>query len=745
MCALAASRRAFFATGVVQGVGFRPFIYTLARKYNLGGFVQNRTEGVAIEVEGEEAALEAFAAALKNELPPLARLDTLTCQEQKGVGEREFRILPSLEGANKTTLIAPDVATCQECLEDMRREGRYKNYFAINCTRCGPRYTIIQTLPYDRKNTSMAPFGMCSACQAEYDDPTNRRYHAQPTACNVCGPKLSLFAIPSSQELHHEDCIRFCAEQIKAGKILAIKGTGGFHLVCDATNKQALERLRECKNRPAKPFALMCKNLEHIEGFAWVNSAEKELLLSKENPIVIVDKKNTAHAKICDLVAPKLGKIGCMLPTTALHHLLFDFLDAPIVATSANLGGEPIIATKEKITEKLGFVDYILDYNREILNALDDSLVQVSAGAMQMLRLGRGYAPFVLKLAQPSKQKILALGAHTKNSLALVHGDSLILSGHIGDLESLESFEFFLRTKESFARFYDFMPELLLHDNHPEYLTTKWAREQPLACAGVGHHLAHVYATKAEWGLEGSYLSFSFDGSGYGDDATVWGGEVFVGDERRYRLKPLKLLGGAKAIKEPRRVALALLLEKLSLEEIRKSGLACAKSFTNQELQMLAKGFEQNINAPLSSSAGRLFDAVASFAGLAQTLSYEGESGLLCEAAYDASVGEHLCFSVENAEIEIKLAEYVCSKDFEAKKLPSLFMNTLVALIVTLASQEKKQVILCGGVFQNKTLVELLAWRFKEENIAWYLQRKTPTNDGGIALGQAAYYLATSF
>jgi len=726
-------------------VGFRPFVYTLARKYALGGFVQNRADGVVIEVEGEERLLEAFAAALQKELPPLARLDSLTCHEKKAAGEEEFQILPSVQGAGKTTLIAPDVATCQECLQDMRREGRYKNYFAINCTRCGPRYTIIQTLPYDRKNTSMAPFGMCSACQAEYDDPTNRRYHAQPTACRVCGPKLSLFVMPSSQELHHEDCIRFCAEQIKAGKILAIKGTGGFHLVCDATNSGAIARLREYKNRPAKPFALMCKNLAQIEDFASVNDAEKELLLSKENPIVILDKKNTAHAKVSDLVAPKLGKIGCMLPTTALHHLLFDFLDAPIVATSANLGNEPIIVSKEKIALKLGFVDFILDYNREILNALDDSLVQVSAGRLQMLRLGRGYAPFVLKLAHPSKQKILALGAHTKNSLALVHGDSLILSGHIGDLESLESFDFFLRTKESFARFYDFTPELLLHDNHPEYLTTKWAKEQPLACAGVGHHLAHVYAAKAESGLEGEYLSFSFDGSGYGDDATVWGGEVFVGDERRYRFKPLKLLGGAKAIKEPRRVALALLLERYSLEEIQTLGLACTESFTDVELQTLAKGFERGINTPQTSSAGRLFDAVASFAGLVQVLSYEGESGLLCEAAYDTNVTEHLSFAIENGEIEIKLVAYVCSESFEAKKLPSLFVNTLVAIIAILACQEKKEVILCGGVFQNKTLVELLACRFKEENIAWHLQRKTPTNDGGIALGQAAYCLATSF
>lgn len=731
-------RKAIFLTGIVQGVGMRPHIYKLAIANNLRGFVYNSTDGVHLEIEGKTNQIDVFLQELKTKLPPLARIDSMACEPIDTIDDSDFIILKSPEEGVKTTLISADTKTCHECLEDIKTKGRYHNYFAINCTNCGPRYTIIKTLPYDRENTAMQPFRMCSACQEEYDNPTNRRYHAQPTSCNLCGLELSLYGM--SKKIKTKNIYAEIAKEIKNGKIIAIKSIGGFHLVCDATNDAVVQRLRKEKNRPKKPFALMCKDMAQIQEFAEYSDMEEKIIKSRENPIVVIKKK--PHAMM--FIAPDINKIGVMLSPSALHHLLFDYLCVPIVATSANLADEPLIMCKEEILKKLPFVDFIVDHNREIKNAIDDSLVQVVDGALQMLRLGRGYTPTVFKLKKKTTEKILALGAHTKNSIAFASGDSLILSGHIGDLGSLESFEFFLKTKESFERFYDFKPTLLLHDNHPNYQTTKWAKEQSLPSMGIGHHKAHIYATKIEHAIQERCVSFSFDGSGYGDDGTLWGGEIFVAEERKYFFKPLKLLGGEKAIQEPRRIALSLALEKFSLDEIRKYPFPFLKTFTERELQTLAMSYTKNLNAPITSSVGRLFDAVASLANLVQVLSYEGESGLLCEAHYDENIKNNLDFTIKNGVIEIDFISHICQDDFKAEQLPTFFINTLVEIMITITCQENLPIILCGGVFQNKTLVELIAKRYQEKNIRWYIQRKTPTNDGGIALGQIAYYLSSS-
>ncbi|MCX6052488.1 MAG: carbamoyltransferase HypF [Campylobacterales bacterium] len=767
-------RKSFFINGVVQGVGFRPFVYKLACGNSLCGFVKNDSSGVELEVEGSEENLALFQVQLHSQLPPLARIDKIEVKDLQPLYEKTFEIKESAHNAQnaKTALISPDISTCQECLDDVKNEGKYHNYFATNCTNCGPRYSIIKTVPYDRVNTSMAKFGMCKSCAEEYNNPLSRRYHAQPISCKSCGLTLSLFCVETQKEVEADSIFAEVAEFIKSGKILAIKGIGGFHIVCDATNDAVILRLRSYKNRPTKPLAIMCKNLVQIKGLACVNEKEEELLTSKEAPIVVLkkvldsvdkpmrllhfvrnDKSRHCEAlkkpwqsksdffkiSISDKLAPNIDRIGCMLPYTPLHHLLFEHLQNPIVATSANLADEPIITNREDIFTKLPFIDYVLDYNREIINGVDDSLLQVVNGKTQMLRLARGYAPKVIKLPFKSEKKILAVGANAKNSIAFVMNDNIIVSPHIGDLDSLVAFEYFERTIETFKRFYDFEPDILIHDKHPNYETTKWAKKQEKELVEVQHHLAHIYACKAEFGLHGDYLGFSFDGTGYGDGGTLWGGEIFIGDERKYHFKPIKLLGGEKAIKEPRRVALSMLFDKLSLEEVLELDLACTKEFPHANIKMLHQSHTKNLNAPQSSSVGRLFDAIASFADIAQTISYEGESGLLCESFYDENIKECFDFKIENSVIELKIVEFILHNSYDKKLLVSMFINTLVKIIVEISKTEKLEVILSGGVFQNKTLLELATCGLEKENIPYFFQQQTAINDGGIALGQAYY------
>ncbi|MDD2789362.1 MAG: carbamoyltransferase HypF [Sulfurimonas sp.] len=734
-------RRYFFIQGVVQGVGFRPFTYKVATEFGLSGFVKNSSEGVQIEVEGRVETLAAFEETLLTTLPPLAHIDTISSKDIKVVHSAAFEILQSDASSHtKSALISPDIAICQECLADIKKEGKYHNYFATNCTNCGPRYSIIKTVPYDRKETSMDAFVMCESCQEEYTNPLNRRYHAQPISCNSCGPKLSLWDNKTQAQIQTQDIYKSVAELIKRGEILAIKGIGGFHIVCDALNDEVIARLRAYKNRPSKPFALMCKDIEQIACIAEINATELELLNSKEAPIVILQKCVNASLKLSPEVAPSIQRLGCFLPYTALHHLLFEHLQNPLIATSANLGSEPIITSKEDIEKKLSFVAFVLDFDREIINGVDDSLLQVIEGKTQILRLSRGYAPKVIKLPFKSEKKILAVGANAKNAVAFVIDDTIIVSPHIGDLDSLEAFGFFERTLETFKKFYDFEPETIVHDKHPNYVSTKWAKQQNATLFEVGHHLAHVYACKAEFGLVGEYLGFSFDGTGYGEDKALWGGEIFVGDKRKYTFKPLKLLGADKAIKEPRRIALSLLFDTLRLEEVLALDLECVAAFSQAEIKMLHHAHSKNLNAPSTSSIGRLFDAVASLSGLLQISSYEGESGLLCESFYDANITKCFDYTLEDGVLDMQIVPHLLQNAVDKQELNSMFINTLAQIVLDISKVEKCEVILSGGVFQNKTLLELIVKKLKDENIKHYFQETTPINDGGIALGQAYYY-----
>ncbi|EQB40461.1 transcriptional regulator [Sulfurimonas hongkongensis] len=734
-------RVSYSIKGQVQGVGFRPFVYKKALEFSLVGFVKNDTSGVKLEMQGRDEDIKLFEDSLYSKLPPLARIDDVQITEIKLVQEDKFKIIQSDKGlsGSKTALIPTDVAICHKCLADIKRSKKFHNYFGTNCTNCGPRYSIIKTVPYDRKNTSMQKFEMCSSCEDEYKNPKMRRYHAQPISCNECGPILSLFR--GETRVDEKDIIKKVASLIESAEIVAIKGIGGFHIVCDATNDEVIKKLREFKNRPAKPFAIMCRDLQQIESLAKVSEKEEELLASKEAPIVILKKLINSN-NISSLVAPKIDRIGCFLPYTALHHLLFMHLKNPIVATSANLGDEPIIISAKDIFKKLPFVDFTLDFDREIISGVDDSLVQVVAAKMQTLRLSRGFAPKVIKLPFKSEKKILAVGANAKNSVAFVIGDNIILSPHIGDLDSMEAFGFFERTLESFKRFYDFEPDIIVHDKHPNYETTKWAKKQNCELLEVGHHLAHIYACKAEFGLSGDYLGFSFDGTGYGDDGTLWGGEIFVGDARKYSFKGIKLLGADKAIKEPRRVALSMLFDELSLEEVLELEFDVVKSFVASEIKMLHQSYIKNLNAPKTSSVARLFDAIASFSGLTQSVSYEGESGLLCESHYDKNIAKCFDYTIANNVIDIKIVEYILKGKMDKDELNSMLINTLVKIITDISKIEKLEVILSGGVFQNKTLLELVSQALKREKMKYYSQQKTAINDGGIALGQAYYVLS---
>lgn len=721
-------------TGTVQGVGFRPFIYKLALELNLYGFVFNDSTGVTIEVEGTSNSIDNFDKLIYDRLPPLAKIDTLLKNQIEIRNTKIFEIIETKNDSSKTAIVSPDVKVCDECLEDIKKDGKFKDYFATNCTNCGPRYSIIKTVPYDRRNTSMHEFEMCKSCKEDYENPLDRRYHAQPISCNNCGPILTLHNKNELITNNTNEIYQQTAQYIKDGKILAIKGIGGFHIVCDASNTQTIQKLRAYKNRPTKPFAIMCKDSNQIEQIVKLNSKEKNIISSKEAPIVVCDKLDTKEVIISDLIAPNIDRIGCFLPYTALHHLLFQYLDNPIVASSANMAGEPIITTKEDIVNKLSFVEYIVDFNREIINAVDDSVVQVINSDIQLLRAGRGYTPTVIKLKKKIDKKILAVGANAKNTISIAFDDTIIVSPYIGDLDSIVAFEYFKRTVETFKNFYDFEPDIIVHDKHPNYETTKWAKQQNIQLIEVQHHLAHIYATKAEFTLENKeYVGFSFDGTGYGEDKTLWGGEIFVNDERKYHFKPIKLLGGVKAIKEPRRVALSMLFEKYTLDEVLALDIDTVNSFKDYEIKMLHNSYMKNLNAPLSSSVGRIFDGIASLAGLLQIQSYEGEAGLLCEKNYFNDS--------DSFEYEITDGMICIEYDFYSKTIVTQFINTLHNIIIDISLRENKEVILSGGVFQNKTLLKKTTKTLLEKQITHHISQKVPLNDSGISLGQIYYFL----
>jgi len=714
--------------GTVQGVGFRPFIYTLAKRYLLTGTVSNGSFGVEIFVNTDSLTLKQFLTAIEFELPLLASIESLEYEEIAYQAFNDFKIIETERKGEVEVNIPPDVSICKACEEELfDPSNRRYGYPFITCTHCGVRYSIIYDLPYDRVNTSMKFFEMCKACQEEYTNPLDRRYHAQPIGCWDCGTSLELVG---RGILTPTKVIDEVVNLLNQGKILAIKGVGGYHLVCDATNKEAIKKLRERKQRPTKPFAVMVKDMKMARELAHISPKEEEILSSKERPIVLLNSKN-----IDENIAPNISRIGLFLPYTPLHLLILDKLNRPLVATSANVTDEPIAINKESIEQLEGIYDYLLDHNREIINGCDDSVVMVVKEQEIILRRSRGYAPVSITLPFNLQKRTLAVGANQKSSVAIGFDNRVILSPHIGDLDGIASVEYFRENIENLKRIYSFSPEIIVHDKHPNYESSKYAKVQEIERREVQHHYAHILGVMAEKKITQKVLGVAFDGTGYGDDAKLWGGEFMLCDyegyERVAHLNYFKLLGGAKAIKEPKRVALSLLFdvyedEVLSLEN------ATTKAFTPSELKTQYLMWKKGLNAPLSSSVGRLFDAVASLTDVCQVMSFEGESGMQMEEFYDASVTTFYEFGFKDGIIDILPIIKAINEENNSVVAISKFFNTLIEIIESLHKKYDLPLVLSGGVFQNRVLLGLVLERIPTAIIG----NKIPPNDGGIALGQ---------
>ena len=737
--------------GLVQGMGFRPFVYRLAKELGLTGRVGNTAEGVVIDIEGEEAGLAQFLNKVQNEAPVHSRVDSMQTQYLKPKRYPDFHIQHRGDGAApKTALVLPDMATCRECQEEIfnPRNRRYLYPFT-NCTHCGPRYSIIEGIPYDRANTSMKNFAMCADCQAEYDDPDDRRFHAQPNACFHCGPHLELWEANGKILDTHHHALKVASHAIKAGKIVAVKGIGGFHLFCDARNEKNVRLLRARKHREGKPFALMFPGYGMIETACDVSELEKSLLASSEAPIVLLKKKNGC-ALITEAVAPDNSFLGVMLPYSPLHHILTRELAVPAVATSGNIADEPICTDEQEAVQRLsGIADLFLIHNRPIVRSVDDSLVMVMAGRPCLLRRARGYAPLPFPMETDGPVG-LAVGGHLKNTVAISARRQIFLSQHIGDLETPQSYAAFRHTLKSLQNLYGAKPDYVVHDLHPDYFSTKFAATLDIPRIEVQHHHAHIAACMAEHNIRGPVLGIAWDGTGLGTDRTVWGGEFLMADlgnfQRIGHLKPFPLPGGEKAIQEPRRAALGL-LSQLDESFLNRGDLPALKAFAPGDLKIIQSMLARGFNSPLTSAMGRLFDAVASLLGLCHFNRFEGEAAVKLEflagqcdtqARYPYQIASRSGPMVLDWSFMIKqIIDEVRSRASRAL-ISAKFHNTLVAMGVDAAQRAgEPRVVLSGGCFQNRYLTEKLIARLQAAGFTPYWHQQVPPNDGGLALGQA--------
>jgi hydrogenase maturation protein HypF len=741
--------------GVVQGVGFRPFIYRLAQEHDLKGWVRNTSGNVEIEVEGDEVKINLFLKELKTKAPPVSRIEDIEVSFAPAKGYRDFSIKESLSREGHYQLVSPDIATCPECRQEIFSSAdRRFRYAFTNCTNCGPRFTIIEDIPYDRPKTMMRKFKMCPLCQREYDDPLDRRFHAQPNACPVCGPSLALVD-SEGKTFECEDVISAAARLLKEGKILAVKGLGGFQLACNATDDGVVNSLRERKRRPSKPLAVMMSTTEEIEKHCLVSAEERELLESPQAPIVLLRWKEGSN--ITKAVAPNLKYLGVMLPYTPLHHLLLQETALPLVMTSGNLSEEPIAKDNDEALRRLkGIADYFLVHNRDIYARYDDSVYMVEDGMPQALRRARGYAPDPIFLPFKAKQ-ILACGAEDKNTFCLTRDEHAFLSQHIGDMENEETLEHFENTIELYKKLFRVEPEIIAYDMHPEYLATKYAlalgAKENLKMAPVQHHHAHIVSCMVENNVKEPVIGVAFDGTGYGPGGTIWGGEFLVADYKSFKrvghFEYVPLVGGAAAIKKPYRMALSYLYtlfgEDFSLDGLPLSAVSPA------ELSVIKQQLKKKINSPLTSSAGRLFDAVSALVGVRGEIDYEAQAAIELEMiAADTMETKAYPFVInsEDGVGVIKLGELWSAllgnvKNKVPVSLISLkFHNTMAeitaAMCQSIAKECKiKRVALSGGVFQNRLLLKLTMAALKREGFDVLSHRLVPPNDGGISLGQA--------
>ncbi len=739
-------RRRIRVNGIVQGVGFRPFIFNLAHDYKLTGFVSNTSEGVVIEAEGTAETLDQFQAFIRTKAPPLAFIIDFSHESIPVNGDQDFVIIPSDGQAKVATLISPDIAVCNDCLQDLRDPiNRRYRYPFTNCTNCGPRYTIIEELPYDRPFTSMRNFKMCPECQVEYDNPTDRRFHAQPNACPVCGPRLALFTI-DRKPVAADDLIRETACLLKAGKILAIKGLAGFHLAVDAINSVAVKELRRRKNREEKPLAVMVKDLVAAHKICELITAEEELLTSPRAPIVLARKH--PDIGLADEIAPGNDRFGVMLPYTPIHHLLLAEEFTALVMTSANLSEEPICIANDEAFERLQEIaDYVLVHDRDIYLRGDDSVFILLAGKNRPIRRSRGYAPMPV-LVKSDGPPVLAVGGELKNTVCLLQKNRAFLSQHIGDLENLEAYNFFRLTIDHLQKVFDTRPKLIVHDLHPRYLSTQWAKEQiDVPLLGVQHHHAHLAAVMAEHGIEEQVLGIIMDGTGYSIDGTIWGGEILLGDysgfERLAAFEPMPLPGGDAAIKAPWRTAVAYLHQ--SFGELPKLPF-----LGEHDYKPIVDIVEKNVSCFTTSSCGRLFDAVAAMSGGRQIIHYEGQAAIELMQLSDNVSAEPFKYEFsQQGNLKLMLVKPLIRAIVKAiqsgcdlGEIGSRFHQTLCDMLSTMVKQLRRKhdinkVVVSGGVFQNKILFEALVKDLETSKFSVISHEKVPTNDGGIALGQA--------
>jgi hydrogenase maturation protein HypF len=744
--------RKIHVRGVVQGVGFRPFIYQIANSNGLKGWVNNTSGDVTIVVEGPPDRIKSFLDQLKTAPPPQSHIESVESIPEPFNSYEDFRILDSQVKENEYQLISPDLATCPACQKEILdpADRRY-GYPFTNCTNCGPRFTIIEDIPYDRPRTTMSKFKMCPACQREYDDPSDRRFHAQPNACPVCGPHLSIAGLNPAT-----DVVTEAAGLLKEGNILAIKGLGGFLLACDATSDVAVKRLRERKQRPAKPFAIMLRTIAEVKEYCLVNAQEEEALCSAAAPIVLLKMKGPP--RLSYLIAPGLKHLGVMLPYTPLHHLLMNETGLPLVMTSGNLAEEPIAAENEEALNRLGGIaDYFILHNRDIYSRYDDSVVTVEQDAVRMVRRARGYAPYPVRLPFPIKS-VLACGPELKNTFCLTRDDHAFVSQHIGDLENEETLEHFENSVQLYERLFRIRPEVIACDLHPDYLSTKWAEAEAnkrgLPLVRVQHHYAHIVSCLADNSLQGPVIGIALDGTGYGTDGRVWGGEFMLADyhgfQRKAHFEYLPLPGGSAAIRNPYRIAAAYLYTLLGAEALR-SDLPALQGLDESEIELIKRQVDRRLNTPLTSSCGRLFDAVSALLGVRRQVEYEGQAAIELEVAADERLTDaeypYRIEMVDGIRI-IRLRELLTALREDIRggvpvsTIAAQFHNTIASIIIRLAgdlSAENglRQVALSGGVFQNRRLLNQAVAGLKRAGLTPLIHRQVPCNDGCISLGQA--------
>ena len=769
--------------GIVQGVGFRPYIWRLASGCNLRGEVYNDATGVLIKAAGYRSDIEQFLNKLKLEIPPLSRIDKIECQDtNEDIKLNSFEITQSSDG-NESPHVTADAALCSACLDETLSpfERRFRYPFT-NCTHCGPRFSIVKKAPYDRTNTSMAAFDLCDDCNTEFSNTEDRRFHAQPIACHACGPKATLVHLNEgivTYDMHSmlDDVDAVCS-LLQKGEIVAIRGIGGFHLACDATNPDVVAKLRIRKQRDEKPFALMARDLDIVRQYADVSELEQQLLESPEAPIVLL--KPHERNSLPDELAPGLNTLGFMLPYTPMHVLMLRRMTRPVVMTSANLSNAPQVKSNEEVSEKLtGIADYALFHDRDIVNRVDDSVVRVMGGRARIMRRSRGYAPGAIKLPEgfENAPNLLAYGGELKSTFCLVKSGAAILSQHQGDLENVETYEEYQSSLNLFQDLYEFKPELLAGDMHPEYLSTKLANDraqsEELPITFVQHHHAHIDSCMAEnhvpLGAK-AVLGVALDGLGFGDDGEIWGGEFMLANYDGYKrlgtFKPVAMIGGAQAIKEPWRNVYAHLLAEMGWDrfEMNFTELDLYNSLEEKSLNTIDQMLKNNTNVPLASSCGRLFDAVAAATGLCfDSAAYEGQGAMLLEAAIDEdalnATGEESAYPFAIPNLQSNSLPYIEPLAMWQALLGDLILKTPIAIIAarfhnglariiadmisrnvntcSIEGNDISQVVLTGGCFQNSTLLELILKRLADHELEVLTHSKIPSNDGGLALGQA--------